>query len=1092
MRIGKRLAKFLFWLMILVLSTLGGGLWFTYTYLTNSETAGRLIRQYAVRYLPRSALDTRVEISPLHGDLTLTKLEIRQRVDDTVFNTLSIPWMQIRVDPRKLFRGKIDMREIDVALPTLRLVERRDGTWNVQGLLADPWPGPVLEKAPPINIRNGTLELVTDDDALAGPSTQGSPPNGAVEAEDDLGAGDQTGADSPARPGSKGAVILRELNLRLDSLGELKFKFDGSAKGDLFSRLRIQGEIDFATGKLTMGGDLAGLTLSETFRRRLPAKIRPRFNTLSLNSGVVDVELSQLVYNPQASPDDQFKYVASARLREGVCDCQKLPFPLNDVNAQLDLADGMITIKHAQGSNGLTGCRAEGTFNVRDPTRSPLDLRITLNDLELDSRIRGNTPPEFADLWDLFKPRGRVDAVIQLTRVVVGGPIALGARVVFRDVTATYRYFPYELEHLTGELTLQGNKLKLDIATPGSSGATAHLKGEIDNPGKDAIVKLDVEAGSVPINEKLLVALPPDVRNVVDKFRPKGMVKVEGKVSRVPMQGKPEGDIKIDANIDLMQQCEIQWDGLPYLVRDLTGRLELHPDFWKFKEMRGHNGQALIKASGWVRKLELPKLKNGEDPLKVHVDLEAENLPFNDELRAALPPAWSKKTWTTINPSGASDIKGSVDIEPNKPDNVLIEIVPKPQSNARLEIARVAQQGIDPGGILLLPVEDVLGRFVFHNGTVTMSDVSLEFRGAPVQFAFGTVTVENTGRFDLGVKELRIKDLRIDADLRKKMPPLMGQFARKLDDGNTFTAHGDLKIGWSGVSGEPAWCQWEKTLVVFNNNTVKTGIPLEHINGELNNVSGWSNGYVLRVDGAMKLESVSLLGQQITRAESPFHIRGGKAELENLQAQFLGGEISGNGTISLDQTPRYSASLELRGAQLREYAKTIPGNQTYRGRVDGAIQVSGLGNDIRALQGRGEVHVSEGDLGELPVFLRLAQKLPIPRVLSSGPRERGGNAGFDSADIVFTIAHGQSKLDPIKFNGNAFSLEGDGTLDPQGVLDVRLKVLFGLHIPIISEIARESSSQIFMVRVKGTPAAPDYRVQPLPNLLRSPFRDSSD
>jgi hypothetical protein len=41
----------------------------------------------------------------------------------------------------------------------------------------------------------------------------------------------------------------------------------------------------------------------------------------------------------------------------------------------------------------------------------------------------------------------------------------------------------------------------------------------------------------------------------------------------------------------------------------------------------------------------------------------------------------------------------------------------------------------------------------------------------------------------------------------------MAQFAHRLDDGKTFTARGDLKIGWSGIPGEPPgangkrpWC----------------------------------------------------------------------------------------------------------------------------------------------------------------------------------------------------------------------------------------------------------------------------------------------
>ena len=113
-------------------------------------------------------------------------------------------------------------------------------------------------------------------------------------------------------------------------------------------------------------------------------------------------------------------------------------------------------------------------------------------------------------------------------------------------------------------------------------------------------------------------------------------------------------------------------------------------------------------------------------------------------------------------------------------------------------------------------MENVHGRFVFDNGKVTMNDVNFKFRGAPVQFSRGTVFLEDTGQFDLAVKTSGSRTIRFDLDLRKKMPPLMAQFALRLDDGQTFRARGDLQIGWSGVAGEPAWCKWKNTLVVFD------------------------------------------------------------------------------------------------------------------------------------------------------------------------------------------------------------------------------------------------------------------------------------
>ena len=88
------------------------------------------------------------------------------------------------------------------------------------------------------------------------------------------------------------------------------------------------------------------------------------------------------------------------------------------------------------------------------------------------------------------------------------------------------------------------------------------------------------------------------------------------------------------------------------------------------------------------------------------------------------------------------------------PDHTHIVIVPRPESNVRLEVTRSPQPGIDPGGIIEFPMEDVHGRFVFDDGKVTMHDVNFKFPGAPVKFSRGTVFLEDSGRFDLAVYEL--------------------------------------------------------------------------------------------------------------------------------------------------------------------------------------------------------------------------------------------------------------------------------------------------------------------------------------------------
>ena len=151
MRIGRRIVKILFWGVLLSLSISGGALWFAYWYMTDSDTVARLIREHAVKYFPGSTLEPgRVRIRPLLGEIVLNQLQLLQRIDGTPFEVLRIPWLNIRINTRKLAKGELEAKEVVVSHPILRLRRRRDGTWNLDGLLADPWPGPWINTPPPL------------------------------------------------------------------------------------------------------------------------------------------------------------------------------------------------------------------------------------------------------------------------------------------------------------------------------------------------------------------------------------------------------------------------------------------------------------------------------------------------------------------------------------------------------------------------------------------------------------------------------------------------------------------------------------------------------------------------------------------------------------------------------------------------------------------------------------------------------------------------------------------------------------------------------------------------------------------------------
>ena len=321
------------------------------------------------------------------------------------------------------------------------------------------------------------------------------------------------------------------------------------------------------------------------------------------------------------------------------------------------------------------------------------------------------------------------------------------------------------------------------------------------------------------------------------------------------------------------------------------------------------------------------------------------------------------------------------------------------------------------------------------------------------------------------------------------MPPVMAAFARRLDDRKIPKIRADLGLGWSGKAGETAWCQWGNGLVVLANNHLEIGgreIALEHIQGELGKLRGVFNGQALEMTGEIALASVSLLGQQLTRVAGQMYVdKQGKAGVILNQGAILGGTMAGQISSTLDATPRYDIELQVNNAELGEYAKTLPGHQTFKGRVSGQTRLNGFGYDLRSLNGSGSAKVADGDLGTLPPILRLGNILKVAE---------NKKTAFDAAEVDARITNGETTLKPVRLIGNTISLDGGGTLDVRGILNVKLEVVPGRdtrQFPLFNDLTREFGGLFGAVRVEGPIVSPSSRLEAVPIVgasLRGPSR----
>src|SRR5262249_25302478 len=148
---------------------------------------------------------------------------------------------QMQFNPKKMAQGEIELGEIHISHPTLRLKQRRDGTWNLQRLLVSPWPGPWLEHSPPIVIQNGRVELAADDEAAS--DTEAANGRSAASLTERSSSAAESGAsrsafsqalmptDSSPQVRAFGP-ILHDLSLSIEPAGKFLYKFEGTARSD--------------------------------------------------------------------------------------------------------------------------------------------------------------------------------------------------------------------------------------------------------------------------------------------------------------------------------------------------------------------------------------------------------------------------------------------------------------------------------------------------------------------------------------------------------------------------------------------------------------------------------------------------------------------------------------------------------------------------------------------------------------------------------------------------------------------------------------------------------------------------------------------
>lgn len=102
-----------------------------------------------------------------------------------------------------------------------------------------------------------------------------------------------------------------------------------------------------------------------------------------------------------------------------------------------------------------------------------------------------------------------------------------------------------------------------------------------------------VQSDAIPLDEKLLVALPDGSQKVVRSLQPQGTIRVDYRIWRE----RPESPLQKHLVVEL-NRCALRFDKFPYPVRNIRGVIEMQDDRWQFRDLEGNNEAGKVYASG--------------------------------------------------------------------------------------------------------------------------------------------------------------------------------------------------------------------------------------------------------------------------------------------------------------------------------------------------------------------------------------------------------------------------------------------------------------------------------------------------------------
>ncbi|MBM4035490.1 MAG: hypothetical protein FJ291_27425 [Planctomycetes bacterium] len=770
------------------------------------------------------------------------------------------------------------------------------------------------------------------------------------------------------------------------------------------------------------------------------------------------------------SPDgskDKFQYRLVIRPEGASFQHKDFAHRITDVRGDILVDEaGTVSFRELKGRLGAIPLNFLGT--VRPGEKGPcLDLTVVAPEVELSPAVKAYLPKEWAGVYDDLDPRGKVSFTWRLATDPATGAARRSSEVAcVQDCSVQHKLFPLRITSLMGRFT---------VDETGSTTFTG-MKGRIGTAAVDAVaghcapggvggLSFTLRAAGLQLDEEVRRAIPASWQKVWDEVRPAGEAVVEFQFTGNPQKpDQPSQKVTVEPT-----DGSFCYRRLPLPVSDVTrGKVTFHQDGTAtISNLQGKVRGKAVQLGG--------KVAAGPEGNVLHLDVTADELDLDDELRRALPPEW-QETWDSFRPSGkaAATVAGVVNVQKGEWQSFRLDST----------LRGVEATWRD------LPVRltALRGRLEYADGVTDLTDVVGGCAIAEQVRLSGRIAKKGTGT---GRVQVAVQNAHIVPELLAAFPAEV----RKALEAMELKGAADIEMTFAG-SGKPDGATNCFGLVRLRDASFRHSYAFEQVSGSvrMDKAAVHPDG-TQNIEGGLDLRKAVVRGFTLTEIKGSLaYTRGTEAPptkagekeppksrlvLSNLAAGFHGGTLSGKIDLELGGDGAFSSWLSLSNVELKEVLATeaVGSDSPATGKLHLDVQFPpGRYKGEKGLIGDGQARVEQGELGQLPLAASLFNALNLRSPLERSITRAEAKFGLTKEQIVFKELH---------LEGENRVLAGQGTVGFDGTLNLALaspkpesRGLWPL-VDIPLSLVRE---QLVQVNVRGTAAKPEFQVIAVPQV----------